>query len=506
MRNRALHDALREFALESAALLCDEVAKGAELEFDVTTEGARGLSLYCYRPLTAEFIAARWPYVRDLPTCATAATALGAGAAPYLRVSGLRGSQAEPALKAMLERLYEDATDFKFPEERFDRVYREVERTLYEDSTSATVLAPVMGLELAAERVDLGGGLSLARADAIEAPDEAIWSADGYPDDDRDPVTFVMLEHDVTPDDPLPVSEARERFCRLITGLRLYKPGGVGLGPACWARSGDGRWQVTALDAAGVARGEPWILVEGEESELIGFLTALDDATYGGSVAWALARFEMGCERRLDSEALSDYLMALRALLDVSAEQGRGELPLRLAALCAQEGDRRALQRRVELSLALERFVIDGGRDEAYLDSIGSESPRTLVAEVERHLRALLRDVMCGYLETDLRRVAEGILLESPEPYAITARDMREEPAPARPAAAVVDRPAERPRRFASAAPVAPEPPRVAEELPPEPEPVPEGARGLDLETVAGVTAAPLDWDYSDPTSFSAPV
>ena len=49
-------------------------------------------------------------------------------------MNGLRGAEAEPALQAMLERLYEDVTDFTFPEERFERVYAEVERTLYEES------------------------------------------------------------------------------------------------------------------------------------------------------------------------------------------------------------------------------------------------------------------------------------------------------------------------------------------------------------------------------------
>ncbi len=39
MRNRALHDALREFALEAAAFLTDEVREGAELEFDVVDGG-----------------------------------------------------------------------------------------------------------------------------------------------------------------------------------------------------------------------------------------------------------------------------------------------------------------------------------------------------------------------------------------------------------------------------------------------------------------------------------
>ena len=62
------------------------------------------------------------------------------------------------------------------------------------------------------------------------------------------------------------------------------------------------------------------------------------------------------------------------------------------------------------------------------------------MAEVEGHLRALLRDVLCGYLDADLKGVADDILLESDsEPFMdsdtqdsevqeIEARDLRKEP------------------------------------------------------------------------------
>jgi hypothetical protein len=53
MRNRALHDALRNFALEAAALLTDDLKAGAEVEFDVVDEGGgRGPALYRYEPRT----------------------------------------------------------------------------------------------------------------------------------------------------------------------------------------------------------------------------------------------------------------------------------------------------------------------------------------------------------------------------------------------------------------------------------------------------------------------
>ena len=431
MRNRALHDALRDFALESAKLLREDQLHGAEIQFDLDEGRGSGAVLYHYRPLTAEFIGERWHRLRMLPSTEPAAEMLGSGAAAYLRVNGMRGGAAEPALRAMLERLYEDATDLTFPEDRFERVYAEVESTLFEQSQSATVLVPVHGLTMEIERVDLGDGVALVRGDRCDAPDEATWGDPTGGEARSQPNALLTLEREVTPEDPLPVEEALRRFRVLLTGLRLLKPGGVAMAAVAWRRTGDGRWQPFELESTGCARGEPWIFVQGEEHELADVLDAVIRSTHGGRLAWAMSRFEMGCGRRLESEALSDYLLALRALLDDGAEGDRSAgLALRVAVLCAEESERKRVQRRVELAQALERFVIGDGSSDDYLDAVGSDSPRTLVAELERHLRAMLRDVLCGYLEPDLARVADDMMLDQPEPFEIRAQALRRHPEP----------------------------------------------------------------------------
>src|ERR687897_2747593 len=103
MRNRALYAALRDFALEAAALLTDDLRGGAEVEFDVIDQaGRRGPALYQYKPRTEAFLAERWPRLRQLDTCAPARQALGSGAELWLRVNGVggvSGEQAEPALR-----------------------------------------------------------------------------------------------------------------------------------------------------------------------------------------------------------------------------------------------------------------------------------------------------------------------------------------------------------------------------------------------------------------------
>jgi hypothetical protein len=514
MRNRALHEALRNFALEAAALLTDDLKAGAEVQFDVVDEGSgRGPSLYRYEPRTGAFLSERWPRLRELPACAQACHELGAGASAWLRVNGLRGEQAEPALQAMLERLYEDATSFGFPEERFERVYREVEVTLYRDAVRARVVAPLRGAWMEIDRLELGDGLSIVRGDAFDAPDDAVFPEEG----DNTPALLCVLERDTPADEPIPASEAADRFAGVVTALRLWAPGGVTLGAPGWRQSDHGRWQPVSIGSGAPARDSGWLLAEGEEQAFREFFAAIDGARPGEIVAWALDRFEMGCERPLEAQALSDYLLALRALLDATSQAGQAGMALRLAALCAEEGTRREVQQRLEAALALERFVM-GGATGVRADA---ESPRELVAEAEGHLRALLRDVLCGYLDADLKGVADDILVESgPEPFMgaedgeIEARDLRKEP------------------RFERE----PEPPHQHEPQPyldfgpdaeyePEPdyEPAPDYEAELDAEPdtaeLEAVTVAPepvqheldgvtqsADWGWDDPEDFSAPV
>jgi hypothetical protein len=490
MRNRALYGALRDFALEAAALLTDDVRAGAEVEFDVIDQGGRrGPALYQYKPRTEAFLAERWPRLRELETCAPAAKELGSGSELWLRVNGggagVTGEQAEPALRAMLERLYEDATSFGFPEERFERIYREVEATLYHDALAARVVAPLRGVAIEADRIELGEGLALVRGETADAPAEAVWPENG----DGDPAVLCVLERDVTAEDGITASEAEERFVALVSALRLWAPGRIGLGAPGWRRTDQGPWQPLPFGGGTAAPAGDWFLPSGEDAGLREFFAAIQSADPPQHVAWAWARFELGCERASDADALSDYLLGLRALLDATNDAGEASLALRVAALCAEEGRRRLVQRRVEAAIALERFVMGGGPR----SWPQGDSPSELVAEVEGHLRAMLRDVLCGYLDSDLKGVADDILLETnPEPFVeIEARDLRAqapEPVPEAPK---------------------PEPPARAPK--PEPEINDSNEDTAEMEAIAvqpeleGVTQC-ADWGFDDPEDYSAPV
>jgi hypothetical protein len=144
-----------------------------------------------------------------------------------------------------------------------------------------------------------------------------------------------------------------------------------------------------------------------QEDELRAFcsLIARRAGAHSNELAWALRRFELGCERPGEHEALSDYLLALRALLEPSGNAD-GLLAGRVAALCATDDGRAHLAQRVMAALELERAVIDGEVAERWG---GVE----LVRELAGHLRALLRDVLCGHLDGDLVSIADRLLLDA---------------------------------------------------------------------------------------------
>jgi hypothetical protein len=284
-------------------------------------------------------------------------------------------------------------------------VYAELERTLYEGRCMTTVVAPLLGIALdhATKELVLGDGLSLVRGEAIaDAPNDAVWG-DG---DDPNVLAVLMVAQDRAVRPPVPV--ARARFRKVLTALRLFERGGYALGPIAWTRADAGAWRPVAL---GGTSGRPrfiTLIPASQEDELRAFSNLIARRTpTSGEVAWALARFEMGCERLAPFEALTDYLLALRALLEPEGPAS-GRLAQRLAVICAKPSERITMAERLAHAISLERAVITGlAPAEPGVDG--------LVDDVAEHLRALLRDVLCGHLDVDVRSVADELLAEAAE-------------------------------------------------------------------------------------------
>lgn len=463
MRDRALHDQLRRFAEHACEHLAGRLQDGAEIAFEVAeTPGATSV-LYHYRPLSSDFVRASFEELRGLEGFGPVLLALAdvEGLSTYLRALGVdepsvsERDAAEGALREFLARLWQEVTAFELEDERFERVYRELESILYDGTFLAVVVAPLLGVRLADERWELGSGVALARGDLCDAPPEAVWAAGR---EEREPSTLAVLTVESRAQDPPPLTAARLAFRKLLTALRLFKQGPVTLGPSAWWRMDDGPWQAVPLAFSGRPRaGELWL--EPSERAELGELFELVGSRplERGAVPWALSRFEMGCERALPVEGLSDHLLALGALLHDDGPSPVG-MSSRVAALCAEAPRRRELEGRVEQAVRLQRLLMQGTLDADYLEATGSDPPDAVALDLEEQLRAILRDVVCGYLDPDVKRLADELLAaeesaspgagSQPEPVvrrAISRQDEARAPEGPPPAGAAPSRSAETP-------------------------------------------------------------
>ncbi len=430
MRDPALHDLLQAFTAEAAATLAGEQAAGAEIPFEVV-EAAAGRHgnppLYCYRALTDEFIEHRMGLLSGLASYAPVARALASRerAGTYLTMRGTSRAPeearevADAILLSFLGQVFLDRNEFEYDAARFEAAYGELENVLLAGRAIATIAVPLVGLALEERtwKLELGEGLSLVRGDRLQdVPPEVVW------DEREDPYVLAVLTATQERSEALPWAEARRRFSQLLTAVRLFERGAYSLGPLAWGRIDFGAWRPAAvgsdprwsaaLGADGRPLAERTVLLAEQEDEFRGFcnlmarrVPAAAEGSFGSrEMAWALARFEMGCERGSPLEALTDYVLALRALLEPEGP-GSSRLPQRLALICARPEERAKLAERVAIALTLERAVLTGM-------SAADEYSEQLVEEMGQHLRALLRDSLCGHLQPDLVGIADMVLAD----------------------------------------------------------------------------------------------
>ncbi len=122
------------------------------------------------------------------------------------------------------------------------------------------------------------------------------------------------------------------------------------------------------LDRRGQARARAGIAWPRPSSaELAGFSRAVqarmtDEARAlraSGGVERAIARFEAGLERTAAIDALNDYLLALRFVLEGGGPADLG-LAMRVASLCAEPDNRTEVKSVIDRALALERELWSG--------------------------------------------------------------------------------------------------------------------------------------------------
>jgi hypothetical protein len=402
MQSRQLHASLHAFAAQASAALAGQVAGGDEIGFEVVEEGARGSrpGLYCYAPLTGEFVDRHWELLASLPAAHDAQMALAelGGLEEYLDTHAQEHQGGVPilqgALRCFTRRVFKGAgEEFELVSERFEPAYREL-RPATEEVGEVAVLALLRGIGCVSVEITLREGVMLAPLGELDLlPPDPAWRRQSGP------ATVVAL---VLPKVAGAIEEALGVLRDLQTALRLYGQG-VALAPLAWIRAQPSGWRALPIPGGGRCDGSMFIPPE-QEDELRAFANLVTRRRpTEGELAWALERFELGLERDDPLSGLTDNLLALRALLEPEGPRS-GRLAGRVAALCAQPHARAAATERVAHAISLEQSLIAGV-------SVGGDA-LVLAAEIEAHLRALLRDVICGHLAPDLLSLADSLLLE----------------------------------------------------------------------------------------------
>jgi hypothetical protein len=428
VRDFLLNEALKRLATEAATRLSALVAEGDEIPFDVGTDAAEDTPFYSYVPMTGRYVLEHAGELRALPGFAPAReAAIEAGvAAPYLEARGELvpadpGERAEQMLTVFFAELWDGSTGFALDRVRLEAALASLDAEARDADDAEILIVPIVGLRMPVARLQFPHGVRIVRADSVEAPVDAMRS-EGMGRAAWEPQFLAVAEQH--PDEG--AEDALGQLRELISVMRIFKGGGVGLGPYAFAPTGADNWRRIATGAPATRPGG-YRLSESEAEQLAAFAAGLEARPDPDSaLTWAVGRFEMGCERESALDGLSDHLLALRAVLEGHGPVG-ASLPMRAAALIADDSmDRIEARGRVEDVLELERAMMNGRTLESAIE---------LAAWAEEGARRLLRQAALGELGQDLIGTADVNLIanglaEGDAEITISVADEMPEPEP----------------------------------------------------------------------------
>jgi hypothetical protein len=404
VRDFLLNEALKRLATEAATRLSTLVASGEELPFDVATDSGEDAAFFSYVPLTGQYVVEHADELLTLPSFAAArdAAAEAGIAAAYLESKG-KSVPADPSARAewmlinFFAALWEGSTGFSLDRQRLDEALLTLDAEGRDADDADVLIVPIVGLRMSGGRLQLPHGVRVVRADSIEAPVDAMRS-EGMGRAAWEPQYLAVAQQHADEG----AEAALRQLHELISVMRLFKSGGIGLGPHAFAPTGEDCWRRIATGAPATRPGG-YRLSEAEAIELAELAAALESRPDPDSaLTWAVGRFEMGCERESALDGLSDHLLALRAVLEGHGPVG-ASLPLRAAALISDdELDRIEARERVEEILELERALMNGR---------SMDGATALASWTEEGVRRLLRQAALGELGNDLSAIADETLI-----------------------------------------------------------------------------------------------
>ena len=316
VRSPHLHAAVRGFCLAAFAELAPR-AGGGEIPFVLDEHGS---GLYEYRPLVRDHVEGRAFWLAKLPDAGIALGELrrepaAAIFAPDRDDASIDRALFHAVLLPVLSRTAKACGGFDWEDGAFERIYTELERSLFGAGRSYAAVAPLVGLSIP-ERMVLRNGITVHPSSPQDLALRWPEASDLLPPrfgEEEGRQSVVELERELSGAD---LPDAPAELAAAVTALRLATGAPAAAGPVVlerldWlplgARPLPG---LAATEPAGDAgRLDPWR--GGLAAELLARLGSFEDDL---ELADALARWELALFE--DEPARSEYLReSLAALL-----------------------------------------------------------------------------------------------------------------------------------------------------------------------------------------------
>jgi len=331
MRSPFLHDTLRRFCLGAFAQW-----HGADLPFAFEEHGSYGRpTLYEYRPLVRGYIEAHAEKLRERDDVQQALGELRREPAAAIYEDLYRS-----VLVPLLVRTAENCGGFDWDDSAFDRAYAELEESLYGDGHAYGAVAPLIGVSIGANVIQLGDGIRVRQAASGELASMWPESAGLLPRDFlREPDRLCVLELERSVDEVVP--DAPGELADAVTALRLATEAPLAAGPVLFERLD---WRPYGIRpvlpiAATAPPGEPTRIDPFRASVAAKLRPMLALADEDAKLGDALDRWELSLFQ--DDPFRAEQL---RHALDAAMGNGEGlyAAAMRAAALLGETADERA--------------------------------------------------------------------------------------------------------------------------------------------------------------------
>lgn len=319
--------------------------------------------------------------------------------------------------RSFLVWLLADQQDASFVEDKFNRIFREMEDYFYGDMLRRRIVAPLTDFRMEGETIALGNGLSIKRLSLAEREEFASRSVmfPLTPLDSHGPTGWEEFALEFYAEVPKIIGQrvmlgsgqglfelATEKCNEAIAGLRLYKTGGVSynsinLKIVAWEPVAFGG---LILKPAAVSIGPRYELTKDDilACEYFWGDFRRQRSRRRRRIDLALRRFGLAYERALPEDRLIDYVIALEAILLRGDEQQElaYRLALRGSALLGKNPDARSeIFSRLRTAYSIRSDVVHGGSPPARVSTGSTQIPvHQFIEEIGGCVRSAVKEML----------------------------------------------------------------------------------------------------------------